>query len=288
MIYNSNLKKIILSVLLILISSLPAISLELDLSVDEEIKKKYDSSKLENTVLPPLPKVNGNSTSPQYNHSKNTVTGVPKTAPIYETKVPTISKADKKNALKIPSGTKFQVRSNQRISDWSGVNSQISFTTTIPTTKRYVTIPSGAIIRGYVVDSHRPQASGNGGLVEITLTNLSYSGKSVAINAKITKANNKNIFFNNIKGKHQYWHGVGQQVNKGERFYLKTRNVSRKLANNPIGIIISPIPAIVGWGSYAVCTVISPVTGFFAKGGNVSIPAGSNFEIKLLDDAYIY
>lgn len=285
--YNFNLKKIILSILVILISSLPAISLELDLSVDEEIKKKYDSSRLENTVLPPLPKVNSSS-SQQYNPAKNSVTGVPKTPPVYATTMPSISKADKKNALKLPSGTKFQTRSNQRISDWSSVNSSISFTTTIPTTKKFVTVPSGAIIRGYVVDSHRPQASGNGGLVEITLTSLTYSGKTIPINAKITKANNKNIFFNNIKGKHQYWHGVGQQINKGERFYQKTRNASRKLANNPIGIIISPIPAIVGWGSYAVCTVISPITGFFAKGGNVSIPAGSSFEIKLLDDAYIY
>lgn len=283
----NNIKNFILLFIVLMQVMLPAFSIELDLSVDEEIKKKYDTSKLEQEVLPPLPKIDANkatSTPPK----TNTTTSIPKSTPTYTSTVPTITKVDKKDAIKISKWTKFQTRSNQKISDWSAKGSTVSFTSYAPVYKKYITIPSGTVFKGIVVDSHRPQITGNGGLVEIRLTSMIYNGKTIPINAKITKANTKKIFFNNIKGEHQYWKGVGKQIDKGQNFYQKTRNASSKLANNPIGIIISPIPVIVGWGSYAVCTVASPITGLFSKGGNISIPAGSNFEIKLLDDAYIY
>ena len=60
------------------------------------------------------------------------------------------------------------------------------------------------------------------------------------------------------------------------------------MADNPILIILSPVPTLVGYVGYAGCTVLSPITGLTNKGGNISIPAGSSFEIKLLDSAYIY
>lgn len=280
--------KTLLLFLILMQVMLPAFSLELDLSVDEEIKKKYDTSKLEQDVLPPLPKIDSNKTTTSSPPKQTTSTTIPKTTPTYTTTTPTITKIDKKDAIKISKWTKFQTHSNQKISDWSAKGSTVSFTSYAPVYKKYITIPSGTVFKGIVVDSHRPQITGNGGLVEIRLTSMIYNGKTIPINAKITKANTKKIFFNNIKGPHQYWKGVGNQIDKGQNFYQKTRNASSKLANNPIGIIISPIPVIVGWGSYAVCTVVSPITGIFSKGGSLSIPAGSNFEIKLLDDAYIY
>lgn len=283
----NNIKNFILLFIVLMQVMLPAFSIELDLSVDEEIKKKYDTSKLEQEVLPPLPKIDANKATSTPSKT-NTTTSIPKSTPTYTSTVPTITKVDKKDAIKISKWTKFQTRSNQKISDWSAKGSTVSFTSYAPVYKKYITIPSGTVFKGIVVDSHRPQITGNGGLVEIRLTSMIYKGKTIPINAKITKANTKKIFFNNIKGEHQYWKGVGKQIDKGQNFYQKTRNASSKLANNPIGIIISPIPVIVGWGSYAVCTVASPITGLFSKGGNISIPAGSNFEIKLLDDAYIY
>ncbi len=117
---------------------------------------------------------------------------------------------------------------------------------------------------------------------------MSFNGKTFPVNARITKANAKNIYLNNIKGQRQYWANAGKQVDKGEAFYQKTRKTAAKLANNPIGIIISPIPTIVGVAGYTVTTVISPITSIFAKGGNLSIPAGSNFEIRLNESTYIY
>ena len=269
------LKNIFIIFFALFCTATPALSLEFDTSVDEEIKKKYNSSKLEYDVLPNLPKT-------------STPSSVPKTNPTYTEVKPQITTVDKKDAKQIPSGTKFQAKSNQTISDWSKEGGTVSFTTTSPVYKNGVTIPTGTKIYGTITDSHRPQAGGNGGLVVLRLNSIAYNGQNFAINAKITKANSKKIFFNNIKGKHQYWKGVAKQIDKGEAFFSKSRRTANKMADNPILIILSPIPTVVGYVGYAGYTVLSPLTGLTNKGGNISIPAGSSFEIKLLDKAYVY
>lgn len=261
------------------------LALSFDTSIDAEIKQKYNSTKLENEILPNLPKVPASS-KPAY---KNTTTNLPpKTQPTYIEEKPTITKIDPKDAIKINKRTKIQAKSNQQISDWLVEGANVSFTTTLPVYKKYVTIPSGTKITAVITDSHRPQATGNGGLVELKITSINYNGKNYTLNGKITKANHKKIFFNNIKGKRKYLKGVAYQINNGENFYKKTRKISSKLATNPIGAIISPIPTIVGFAGYSICTILSPITGLSTKGESISIPAGSQFEIKLLDHAFIY
>lgn len=287
--------KILLSIITMQLVVNTALALELDMSVDEEIRKKYDSSKLENTVLPPLPKIDNsqNKTIPINNTTTTTTTkqttSIPKVTPTYTTEVrPQITPADKKGAIKIFRWTTFETKSNQKINNWLSVGSSVSFTTTAPVYKKNITIPTGTIFKGTITDVHKPQATGNGGLVVIKITSMTFNGKTYPVNAKITKANAKNIYLNNIKGQRQYWANAGKQVDKGEAFYQKARKTSTKLANNPIGIIISPIPTIVGVAGYTINTAISPITSIFAKGGNVSIPTGSNFEIRLNESAYIY
>lgn len=283
----SLIKKILLTAITMLIPVLPVLALNFDVSVDEEIKKKYNTNKIEEDILPPLPKID--SVQPQTTPAAGTNTStVPKSTPTFTTSVPTITKADKKNAIKIFRWTKFQVRSNQIISDWLKEGNTVSFTSTAPVYKKNITIPSGTIFHGVIVNSHRPQITGNGGLVVLKVTSMTYNGKTIPLNAKITKANAKKVFLNNIKGKRQYWINVGIQIDKGENFYKKTRQTSNKLADNPIGWIISPIPTVFGIAGYAVTTATSPVIALFSKGGNLSIPAGSTFEIKLLSSAYIY
>lgn len=283
--------KILLSIITMQLVVNTALALELDMSVDEEIRKKYDSSKLENTVLPPLPKIDNsqNKTTPINNTTTQQITSIPKVTPTYTTEVrPQITPADKKAAIKIFRWTTFETKSNQKINNWLSVGSSVSFTTTAPVYKKNITIPTGTIFKGTITDVHKPQATGNGGLVVIKITSMTFNGKTYPVNAKITKANAKNIYLNNIKGQRQYWANAGKQVDKGEAFYQRARKTSTKLANNPIGIIISPIPTIVGVAGYTVNTAISPITSIFAKGGNVSIPTGSSFEIRLNESVYIY
>ena len=61
-----------------------------------------------------------------------------------------------------------------------------------------------------------------------------------------------------------------------------------KLADNPFTVILTPVTVVAGVGVYAVNFAGSPLFGLFNKGGRISIPAGSEFEIKLLEDVYLY
>jgi hypothetical protein len=59
------------------------------------------------------------------------------------------------------------------------------------------------------------------------------------------------------------------------------------LAKDGSTFLLSPFPFLYGTICLGANTLISPVTAFFQKGKHVSIPAGSRFRIKLLEDAYI-
>ena len=260
-------------VFLAVLISLPVFSFELDTSVDDEIRKNYNPSAIEQS-LPALPKTSPTNQTPKE-----------KTIP-YEIK-PNITVVDKSTAIRIKKGTKFKVKSNSYLSDTSRVGATFKFTTVAPVYQRYITIPVGTTLNAVVTDSHAPQITGNGGLLEIRISSISFNGNCYSADGKVTKANYKKIFLNNIKGKRQYWKGVVNQVNKGENFYKKTRRASSKLSNNPIGAIISPIPTIFGTCVYVVNLIGSPVISIGYKGGKLSIPVGSEFEIKFCEDVYL-
>lgn len=287
-----------------MVLSAPVLALELDISVDEEIRKHYNPSKLENDLLPALPKVAPSSPKqnttlpavPKTSPSSNSPS-VPKTAPVTPPTKPQLGvkklpnsynpRTDKSTAIRLKKGTKFRVKSNSVISDYQKEGTRVTFTSLKPVTQRYVTIPQGTKFTAVVKDSHLPQYSGNGGLIVLLVESMSYKGAQRSVHAKITKANLKKVFFNNIKGKRGYWKGVGKQIDKGESFYKKTRRTSNKLADNPIGVIVSPIPTITGMLVYAVNFAGSPLFAIWSKGSRISIPAGSEFEIKLLEDVYL-
>lgn len=294
---SSYTKKIFSLFVATLLLSSHCFAFELDTSVDEEIRKNYNPSALEQN-LPALPK-----TAPsQSATTKTTVTTtnktppvVPKTQPVSQPSKPQLVikkmdndyKFDKSTAIRIKKGTKFRVKSNCVISDYQREGTRVSFTSIKPVTQRYITINEGTRFNAVVEDSHLPQFTGNGGLIVLMVDGIVVNDSTKSVHAKITKANMKKVFLNNIKGKRGYIKGVSRQVDKGENFYKKTRRTSTKLADNPVGLIISPIPTVFGAVVYAVNLVGSPVFAIWAKGSRISIPAGSEFEIKLLEDVYL-
>ncbi len=252
---------------------------DLDLSVNKEIEQKYDSDKLNKDM-----KVNN------ANYSK----AVPKSTPVFDNTTPTITKVQtavakvtQKEGIKIPSGTKFQVKSNASVSNWTGVNTLLTFTSTAPVYKTYITIPTGTTFKGVVFLTRGAQITGNGGLLEIKITSMQLNGKTIPIDGKITKAASKNIYFNKIKGARQYIAGVDKKINQGINFYKKARNISSKMSSNPVGTVLSPLPTLTGAAGSVLCTIASPVTGLIQKGKNISLPTGTTYEIKLMSDAYI-
>lgn len=294
---SSYTKKIASLFVATLLLSSHCFAFELDTSVDEEIRKNYNPSALEQN-LPALPKTapsQSATTKTTVTTTNKTTPVVPKTQPVSQPSKPQLVikkmdndyKFDKSTAIRIKKGTKFRVRSNCVISDYQREGTRVSFTSIKPVTQRYITINEGTRFNAVVEDSHLPQFTGNGGLIVLMVDGIVVNNSTKSVHAKITKANMKKVFLNNIKGKRGYIKGVSRQVDKGENFYKKTRRTSTKLADNPVGLIISPIPTIFGSVVYAVNLVGSPVFAIWAKGSRISIPAGSEFEIKLLEDVYL-
>ena len=294
---SSYTKKMFSLFVATLLLSSHCFAFELDTSVDEEIRKNYNPSALEQN-LPALPKTapsQSATTKTTVTTTNKTTPVVPKTQPVSQPSKPQLVikkmdndyKFDKSTAIRIKKGTKFRVRSNCVISDYQREGTRVSFTSIKPVTQRYITINEGTRFNAVVEDSHLPQFTGNGGLIVLMVDGIVVNGSTKSVHAKITKANMKKVFLNNIKGKRGYIKGVSRQVDKGENFYKKTRRTSTKLADNPVGLIISPIPTVFGAVVYAVNLVGSPVFAIWAKGSRISIPAGSEFEIKLLEDVYL-
>lgn len=294
---SSYTKKIFSLFVATLLLSSHCFAFELDTSVDEEIRKSYNPSALEQN-LPALPKTapsQSATTKTTVTTTNKTTPVVPKTQPVSQPSKPQLVikkmdndyKFDKSTAIRIKKGTKFRVKSNCVISDYQREGTRVSFTSIKPVTQRYITINEGTRFNAVVEDSHLPQFTGNGGLIVLMVDGIVVNNSTKSVHAKITKANMKKVFLNNIKGKRGYIKGVSRQVDKGENFYKKTRRTSTKLADNPVGLIISPIPTVFGAVVYAVNLVGSPVFAIWAKGSRISIPAGSEFEIKLLEDVYL-
>lgn len=270
---------------------MPVAALEFDLSVDDEIRKNYNPSKLEQENLPPIPNIK--LSEPQ--EQPKTIPPVQQTKPpsnlqplTPSTTAPVITKVDKSLAIRIKKGTKFKVKSNQTISDGQREGTKLSFTSLNPVYQKFVTIPAATTFRGQVLDSHYPQYTGNGGLVVIMVDSMVYKGKTRSVNAKITKANHKKIFVNNIKGHRGYLKGIAKSIQPGTKFYKKMMRTTSKMANGNLTVLLTPFTVVAGVLVWGVNVIGSPVFAIFSKGGRIIIPAGSEFEIKILEDVYLY
>lgn len=191
------------------------------------------------------------------------------------------------DAPKIPKGTKFKAISKTAVSD-GAKGKTITFTTTKPVTKRYITIPSGSTIQARVVNSHLPQYGGNGGLIKIEIESITVDGGIHSTDGKVTKANGKHIFFNNIKGKRKYASGIVKNCKASTKIYQKCMKKTGTYASDGLTMILSPFTFIGGVVVLAGGVLISPITALNTKGSRISIPADSPFELKLTKDMIIY
>ena len=149
---RSSFKKFLCPVFAFLICAMPAYCLELDMSVDEEIRKHYNPSQLELDTLPPLPDtpkttvpVQSPKTTTQVQPSASN-TSPPKTLPavdtssrvgrVHKTLPRTDASADAFTAIKINQGTKFKVVSKTKVSSWTPEGARMSFVSLAPVTRR--------------------------------------------------------------------------------------------------------------------------------------------------------
>lgn len=278
---------------------MPAIALpSIDTSVDDEIRTKYDPDKIERDYgLPPLPenlKQEIDNKSKTKTNTTNTTNSVNTTKTTEEKKelakkqYATVTEKKKlTQPINLKSGMKFNARSISVITDKLPVGSRVYFKLSGAVKTKYYSLPENTKFSGVVVDSHTPQITGNGGLVEIVIDDIIVEGNWKTINGKITKVNYKNIYLNNIKGKRQYLANIANTVSKGGKFYDKMYTQTRQLASNGITVILSPIPYIAGVTTFAGYLILSPVCSLFSKGKSLHIPSNTMFVIKLSQDVTI-
>lgn len=265
---------------------------DLDMTVDDEIRKNYNSTQLiqdtkvnVSSDLPELPNITKSKDSKKVEEEPKKETKVQELEPIKENTV--VHNTFIKSGVKISEGTSFDVVNVGKISDWQTKGTKVKFVVKNPIYKKKYTIPSGVVFNGEIIESHQPQITCNGGLVVIRINNMSYDGKTIPLNAYVTRADSKKIFLNNIKGDRTYLKTMWQKGNWGRTLFNKMLNLTINLGGEGATLVLSPFPIAYGTICLGANAITSPICAFFSKGGHVSIDAGSNFRIKLLEDAYI-
>lgn len=291
------LNRLIISLITINMMCLPALAvLDIDASVDYEIRRKYNPNKIENDLLPSLPNKLKNDKPLQSSEdfTKPYEKPVTKTTTVQQpTKQQVITQQPPKHksygqTLALKRGTSFTIRNTSSISDRMTEGTKVYFKLPKPIKTKYFTLPENTRFVGVISDSHSPQLTGNGGLVVIRIEKVIINGRTQEVSGKVTKANYKRIYFNNIKGKRKYWSNLAKSIAPGKRFNDKMWKSTKKLASEGVTFIFSPFTLASGLIVFGVNIVASPVIAIFSKGGSISIPADTAFRIKLTEDVTIY
>ena len=291
------LNRLIISLITINMMWLPALAvLDIDASVDYEIRRKYNPNKIENDLLPSLPNKLKNDKPLQSSEdfTKPYEKPVTKTTTVQQpTKQQVITQQPPKyksygQTLALKRGTSFTIRNTSSISDRMTEGTKVYFKLPKPIKTKYFTLPENTRFVGVISDSHSPQLTGNGGLVVIRIEKVIINGRTQEVSGKVTKANYKRIYFNNIKGKRKYWSNLAKSIAPGKRFNDKMWKSTKKLASEGVTFIFSPFTLASGLIVFGANIVASPVIAIFSKGGSISIPADTAFRIKLTEDVTIY
>ncbi len=285
------MKKIILLVVLLLFANNVSFALEADDSIDEIIKKNYNT---ENSSLPKLPKTSPKSIESQtFLDTGKTVSTPPKSI----NNSPSTTNTDLKNipsvpqkinvkTVKVPKWKKINVTFSTAVSDSSPKGARVTFVSSAPLVAKNITLPAGTVFYGTVVKSHSPQILGNGGLVSVKTDYVVYNGKTSYCEGNIIVLNHDKVLFNNIKGKNGYVKGIKKVMRPAKTFYGKSLKVSKKLWNSP-GFILAPITYLPGALFLAGDAVASPFIAMFHKGERAYVKKGSTATIRLTEPAYI-
>lgn len=280
------MKKILISLLTIIFSFNFALSMDMiDTSIDSEIRKKYN---VDDISLPPLPKI---YSSDECSETKTDT--IKKQEPVkitpepVKTTKPTIANVQEPFAV-LKKGKKLKLRSLSQISDKTSTGTKVSFILLYPVSTTYMTIPANTILYGKVTDHHSPQITGNGGLIKIRLTSIKINGNIYDLDAKVTKAESKHIYFSKIKGKRTYLSSLPKTMKWGRNYKNKMYKMTKNFAKDGATMIFCPFSAIFGTVGYIGNLVLSPVMAIKYKGNSITLKKGSVFVFKLTEDLVIY
>lgn len=154
-------KNVVIASLIFIFSTNYTCAFDLDMTVDDEIRKNYNSSKLINDThtqseecLPSLPEIS------KYDKQNDTVNQVIEKEVTVKNSVQNSNIVNK--TVKITKGTSFNVANSTKISDWLAKGNTVKFYTKSPIVKRKYTIPANTVFTGEILEVHRPQITCNG------------------------------------------------------------------------------------------------------------------------------
>ncbi len=275
--------------LLFTILCMPVFALELDTSIDDEIRKNYNPSKIEQDMaLPPLPKTLNQIDEKEFQTSKPQPQQKQQAQVQANYQAKSYQQTNPQAYAVLKKGTKFRGKLINSVSDRSRKGLSVKIVSRYPVSTTYFTVPSGTIFNGEMLDVHKPQFGGNGGLIVIRFNSMNIDGKTYPIDAYVSKVNFKKTFFNNIKGERKYRKGIVSAAKPGCSFFGKMIRVSGNLASEGSGIILVPFSLFIGVVAFGANIIAAPAVAVFTRGGSVYIHEGSEFEIKLAQDVYIY
>ena len=236
---------------------------DFDTSIDSEIRKTYN---LDESYLPPLP-----TEEPSVSY------------PIEQPKYEPLGKT-----FVVKDGTKLELVSTSYVSDKTLKGSKVSFALVDGfLTKEGQVVPAGTILKGVVTDSHPPQITGNGGLVELDINEIYFNGIKSPISTKLSKVDSKKIFLNNVKGERKYWKNYSKAMTPGKKVFTTTQTCASAMSTIPVVNLVSFVPVLVGSSVYAVNFIVAPFVAVFTKGGTMAIPTGTEIQIKVTKDSEI-
>ena len=286
------LKKISVFIIIAMLCGHAVHAFDLDETVNDEIRKNYNDTKLiedsgvnfnsysdsADESLPDLPNITKTQSQSKSADVKSTQSSVPKTIP----SIPYTG-----GNKKVAKGTSFAVVNTGAISDWQTIGATVKFKLKNQQSGKSYVIPSGTIFTGEIVESHQPQITCNGGLVAIRVYSMIYKGQTVPLSGYVIRAKDKKVFFNDIKGERTYLKTMWKKGNWGRSLFNRMLSLTVNLGSSNSTLVLSPFPIVYGTICLGANTLVSPITAFFSKGGHVSIPAGSNFVLKLSEPVYI-
>lgn len=265
------MKKILVVFLLMCFTCGSVFAISFDTSVDADIRKNYN---VEDNELPALPNAAPSSNERESKSPSKTV------------QVTKYNPSGKVYILK--KGTKVNLELNNSITNWTPKGSIVSFTAKNGfCAKDGTIIPAGTIFKGKIVNSHPPQITGNGGLIELSINEIYFNGVKSFIQTKVSLADSKKVFLGNIKGKRSYWSNFSRAMRPGRKFFSATQSCAGAMAAIPVINLLSFVPLAGGAVVYAVNFVAAPFVSIFSKGGNLALPAGTMFQIKLIENSEI-
>ena len=274
------MKKILLIVLFLLLFT-P--------SVRSEIFVDYEPDNIKKTTSVPVTQKTNEAKTNKINVSEEKVPDLPAHLKNDVNLSGSAQQIAKRTGHEVKKSTNFELKINQNISDSTKKNTKIKFTTTKNQSAGIVTLPAGTVFTGHVVQSHKPMMTSNGGLLKIEIDEIIYQNISNETKAKVLNVNDKNIYFNTIKGQRKFVSNTKNNMKWGVKTCKKAYKTTSKLSRKGgLYWFITPIPAIYGTFVIGANAIYAPAAALFQKGGSVSLKNGSKFIIKLEQDTQIY